>query len=97
MKKYFFINLFVVALMFAMTFTTDATNPKEGSKHNRGCAVDLSLYDLKTGKETDMPSPYDDFTEKAAPGYSGGTASQRRSRDLLRAAMEGGRVHGRFR
>jgi D-alanyl-D-alanine dipeptidase len=50
--------------------------------------VDLSLYDLKTGKETDMPSPYDDFTEKAAPGYSGGTASQRRSRDLLRAAME---------
>ena len=64
-------------------------NPKEGSKHNRGCAVDVSLYSFKTGKEIEMPSPYDDFTEKASSSYNGGTAAQRHTRDLLRAAMEG--------
>lgn len=63
-------------------------NPRQGSKHNRGCAVDLSLYELATGREVEMPSPYDDFTEKAAPGYPGGTDAQRAARDLLRAAME---------
>lgn len=63
-------------------------NPKNGSKHNRGCAVDLSLYTLVTGKEVEMPSPYDDFTEKAAADYRGGTAKQRRARTILRDAME---------
>ena len=63
-------------------------DPKKGSKHNRGCAVDLSLFDLATGKEIRMPSPYDDFTEKAYPSYTGGTRKQRRMRDLLRRAME---------
>ena len=63
-------------------------DPAKGSRHNRGCAVDLSLYDLKTGKEIEMPSPYDDFTERAHSDYAGGTAEQRRMRDLLRAAME---------
>jgi D-alanyl-D-alanine dipeptidase len=63
-------------------------NPREGSKHNRGCAVDLSLYDIATGNEVVMPSPYDDFTEKAAPDYPGGTAEQRAARGLLREAME---------
>lgn len=63
-------------------------NPRYGSKHNRGCAVDLSLYDLRTGRETDMPSGYDEFSRRASPDYTGGTASQRRWRDLLRSAME---------
>ena len=63
-------------------------NPKKGSRHNRGCAVDLSLFDLATGEEVKMPSPYDDFTEKAAPDYAGGTADERSRRDLLRKAME---------
>ena len=63
-------------------------NPKNGSRHNRGCAVDLSLFDLATGKEVAMPSPYDDFTEKAAPDYPGGTPGERARRDLLRKAME---------
>ena len=63
-------------------------DPQKGSKHNRGCAVDLSLYDLKSGKEIRMPSPYDDFTERASPLYKGGTSTQRRMRDLLRKAME---------
>ncbi|MEO6726422.1 MAG: M15 family metallopeptidase [Blastocatellia bacterium] len=63
-------------------------NPAKGSKHNRGCAVDMSLFDLKTGKEIQMPSEYDEMTERAYPNYKGGTAEQRQMRDLLRAAME---------
>ena len=63
-------------------------NPAKGSKHNRGAAVDLSMYELATGKEADMPSAYDEFTDRAAPSYAGGTAEQRARRDLLRAEME---------
>jgi D-alanyl-D-alanine dipeptidase len=63
-------------------------NPKEGSKHNRGCAVDLSLYDLRTGSEVQMPSAYDEMSPRAYPSYTGGTAEERERRDLLRAAME---------
>ena len=63
-------------------------NPKEGSKHNRGCAVDLSLYELRTGSEVKMPSAYDEMSPRSYPGYVGGTAEERERRDLLRAAME---------
>ena len=63
-------------------------NPKNGSKHNRGCAVDLTIYDLKTGLPLPMPSDFDEFTERASPDYSGGTDEQRRNRDLLRRLME---------
>ncbi len=63
-------------------------DPKTGSKHNRGCAVDLSLYDLKTGAPMNMPSVYDEMSERAFPDYPGGTTEQRRLRELLRTAME---------
>jgi zinc D-Ala-D-Ala dipeptidase len=63
-------------------------NPAEGSRHNRGCAVDLSLYDLKTGKEVEMTSGYDEMTDRAFADYPGGTADERFRRDLLRQAME---------
>jgi D-alanyl-D-alanine dipeptidase len=63
-------------------------NPRQGSKHNRGCAVDLSLYDLRTGREIEMPSDYDEFSKRASATYRGGSASQRKWRDLLRSAME---------
>ncbi len=63
-------------------------NPENGSRHNRGAAVDLTLYDLKTGKPLVMPSGYDEFLEKAHPDYSGGTPEQRENRDLLREVME---------
>jgi zinc D-Ala-D-Ala dipeptidase len=53
----------------------------------RGCAVDLTLYDLKTGRQVSMPSEYDEMTERSHTDYTGGTAEQRRLRDLLRAAM----------
>jgi D-alanyl-D-alanine dipeptidase len=63
-------------------------DPGEGSKHNRGCAVDLSLYDLKTGIEVKMPSSYDEMTDRAYANYAGGTADERVRRALLRQAME---------
>jgi D-alanyl-D-alanine dipeptidase len=62
-------------------------DPSEGSKHNRGCAADLSLYDLKTGKEVEMPSVYDEMTERAYSNYAGGTEDQRKRRTILRDAM----------
>lgn len=63
-------------------------DPAEGSRHNRGCAVDLSLYDLKTGEEVKMPSGYDEMSNRSFAGYAGGTADERALRALLRQAME---------
>jgi D-alanyl-D-alanine dipeptidase len=63
-------------------------NPAAGSLHNRGCAVDLSLYDLQTGKEVEMPSGYDEMTKRAFADYPGGTDEERARRALLRHAME---------
>ena len=63
-------------------------DPAKGSKHNRGCAVDLSLYDLSTGNEIEMTGKYDEMSERSYPNYTGGTEQQRKMRDLLRAKME---------
>ena len=63
-------------------------DPAQGSRHNRGCAVDLTLYDLKTGRPAEMPSAYDEMSERAYPTYKGGTETQRSLRELLRGAME---------
>ena len=66
-------------------------DPKVGSRHNRGCAIDLSLYELSTGKEVDMTGEYDEMSERSYPNYKGGTEEQRKMRDLLRSKME---AHG---
>ena len=63
-------------------------DPAKGSRHNRGCAVDLTMYDLKTGRPVRMPSEYDEFTERAHIDYECATPEARRLRDILRAAME---------
>jgi D-alanyl-D-alanine dipeptidase len=63
-------------------------DPSEGSRHNRGCAVDLTLYDLKTGQAVEMPGVYDEMSPRSYPKYPGGTALQRWHRDLLRRIME---------
>ncbi len=63
-------------------------NPAEGSKHTRGAAVDLTLYDLATGAPVEMVSTYDETSPRAYPFYPGGTSRQRWHRDLLRRAME---------
>jgi len=63
-------------------------DPAKGSKHNRGCAVDLSMYDLATGREVEMPGVYDEMSERSYVTYAGGSAEARARRDLLRDAME---------
>jgi CubicO group peptidase (beta-lactamase class C family)/D-alanyl-D-alanine dipeptidase len=63
-------------------------DPAKGSRHNRGCAVDLTLYDLQTGKPVEMVSGFDEFSDRAYPDYLGGTSRQRWHRDILRQAME---------
>jgi D-alanyl-D-alanine dipeptidase len=69
-------------------------DPAQGSRHNRGAAVDLTLYVLATGKPVEMPSTYDESTDRAYADYPGGTSRQRWHRALLRRAMEAqGFVH----
>jgi len=63
-------------------------DPADGSRHNRGCAVDLTLFDRRTGKAVSMPSVYDEMSPRAYPTYAGGTLAERERRDLLRKAME---------
>ena len=64
-------------------------DPAEGSRHNRGCAVDVTLVDSANGEELLMPTGYDDFTEKAAHDYGDLPEEAIRNRDLLREVMEG--------
>jgi D-alanyl-D-alanine dipeptidase len=63
-------------------------NPKKGSKHNRGCAVDLSLHDLKTGMLVEMPSGFDDFSEKAHRDYMATTPNAIANRARLQRYLE---------
>ena len=63
-------------------------DPSVGSKHNRGCAVDVSLCEKATGELLPMPSAFDEFTERAFADYAGGGEEETRNRATLRAAME---------
>lgn len=63
-------------------------NPSKGSRHNRGCALDATLYQIETGLPADMVSGYDEFSERAFPQYPGGTSLQRWHRELLKTALE---------
>jgi D-alanyl-D-alanine dipeptidase len=62
-------------------------SPAKGSKHNRGCAVDLTLIDYKTKKELEMPTAYDSFEAAAAATYQNISAPARKNRDLLIKTM----------
>lgn len=63
-------------------------DPEKGSSHNRGCAVDLSMYSLDTGEPVTMPSDFDEMNEKSHVAYTGGTEESRRLRDLLQSTMK---------
>jgi D-alanyl-D-alanine dipeptidase len=63
-------------------------DPAHGSRHNRGEAIDLTLYDLKTGKPVPMTGRYDEMSKRSYSDYIGGTSRQRYDRGVLRAAME---------
>jgi D-alanyl-D-alanine dipeptidase len=71
--------------------TNFVADPKKGSRHNRGCAIDLSLIDLKTGKELDMPTGFDSFSKKAAADYPDLSKQQIANRELLKRVMQ---AHG---
>jgi D-alanyl-D-alanine dipeptidase len=63
-------------------------NPARGSRHNRGCSVDLTLYDLATGKAADMGAGYDEMSPRSYVTWEGGTKEQLDRRELLRGTME---------
>ena len=63
-------------------------DPSEGSRHNRGCAVDLTLYDLRSGNAVEMTGRYDEMSPRSYADYLGGTSRQRWLRELLRSEME---------
>ena len=64
-----------------------AADPKTGSRHNRACAVDVTLVDIKTKNELEMPTPYDDFTEKAHHNYNNLSENILKNRELLKTVM----------
>ena len=63
-------------------------DPRKGSNHNRGGAVDLTLVTLD-GQDVEMPTAFDTFSEEAHHGYAGGTEASRKHREILREAMLG--------
>jgi zinc D-Ala-D-Ala dipeptidase len=63
-------------------------NPAQGSRHNRASAVDLTLVDLNTGKEKEMPSDYDEFSKKAHMNYASASKEAKKNRKRLRTIME---------
>jgi D-alanyl-D-alanine dipeptidase len=63
-------------------------DPSRGSRHNRGCAVDLTLYELATGRPVRMVGGYDEFSPRSYADYPGGTSLERWHREVLRNAME---------
>jgi len=68
-------------------------NPAKGSKHNRGCAVDLTLINLKTGKELQMATAYDSFSVAAAANYQPVSPEVKKNRDFLIVTMKKHKLH----
>ena len=68
-------------------------DPAKGSRHNRGCAVDLTLYHLDSGLEADMGGAYDEMSKRSYITYDEASKEVLARRDLLRSAME---EHGFF-
>jgi D-alanyl-D-alanine dipeptidase len=67
--------------------TTFVASPYRGSRHNRGCAVDITLIDLKTKQELKMPTPYDAFVKEARPTYPIKDDEAKKNRELLIKVM----------
>jgi D-alanyl-D-alanine dipeptidase len=89
MKIYDAYRPYAVTLKFFEVYpdTTFVASPQKGSKHNRGCAIDLTLIDLKSGKELEMPTVFDDFTEKATQAYMNLSPEVLKNRQMLREIM----------
>ena len=63
-------------------------NPLKGSGHNRGIAIDLTLYNITTGELLDMPTGFDDFSEQAHHGFDAISKTKKQNRELLKTIME---------
>jgi D-alanyl-D-alanine dipeptidase len=68
--------------------TTFVADPRKGSRHNRGMAIDLTLFDRKTGKRLSMPSDYDESTPRAFHNYMQSDSASLAHRAILKAEME---------
>lgn len=68
--------------------TTYVASPYKGSRHNRGCALDMTLVDLKTGKELTMPTEFDSFKKEAWPTTTVKDPEIKKNRDLIISVME---------
>lgn len=68
--------------------TTYVASPYRGSRHNRGCALDLTLADAKTGQELKMPTEFDSFQKEAWPSTPVADPQIRANRQRLIAVME---------
>ena len=80
MKEYFYPDL-VKQELFSQGYVASR------SSHSRGSTIDLTLLDMKTGKEVDMGSPFDMFSEVSHPDYKGITEEQYNNRMILRNCM----------
>lgn len=63
-------------------------DPARGSRHNRGCAIDLTLHHLSDGRVAEMPSAFDDFSERAHRDFTGASALALAGRAVLQRVME---------
>lgn len=68
--------------------TTFVASPYSGSKHNRGCALDLTLIEISSGKELKMPTAYDAFLKEASPTYPIRNKKAKMNRAILINAMQ---------
>ena len=80
MKEYFYPDL-VKQELFSKGYVASR------SSHSRGSTIDLTLLDMKTGKDLDMGSPFDMFSEVSHPDYKGITEEQYSNRMILRNVM----------
>ena len=76
--------------------TTYVASPYRGSRHNRGCALDMTLVDLKTKQELKMPTEFDSFRKEAWPSTPMTDPEIKKNRDLIIRLMKenGFKVNG---
>jgi D-alanyl-D-alanine dipeptidase len=67
--------------------TTYVASPYRGSRHNRGCAIDMTLIDLKTGEELKMPTEFDSFRKESWPSTPISDSVVKKNRDLIISVM----------
>ena len=68
--------------------TTYVASPYRGSRHNRGCAIDMTIYDLKTGKDLPMATEYDSFRKEAWPSTPVKDPVIKKNRDTIISVMK---------